>query len=138
MLPDPSSRFGRQVRERLADEPLIWFTTVGRDGTPQPNPVWFVWDGDSVLVYNTPRAQRLVHIRRRPQVSLHLNSRNGGGVVVVIGTAEIAEAEPPANQHPGYVAKYGEPMVAISGSQEAFAGAYSVPVRVRPTNIRGW
>jgi PPOX class probable F420-dependent enzyme len=138
VLPDPSSPFGRQVRQRLADESLIWFTTVGTDGNPQPNPVWFLWDGGCVLVYNTPRANRLKHIRRRPQVSLNLNSRNGGGVVVLIGTAELAEGEPPADEHRDYLAKYREGMAAVSGSPEAFARSYSVPVRVRPSRIRGW
>jgi PPOX class probable F420-dependent enzyme len=138
VLPDPSSPFGRQVRERLAGESIIWFTSVGRDGTPQPNPVWFLWDGGSLLTYNTPRANRLVHIRRRPQVSLHLNTRNGGGILVVTGTAEIVETEVPADQHDGYMAKYADSMAQVSGSTEAFARTYSVPVRVRPENIRGW
>jgi PPOX class probable F420-dependent enzyme len=137
VLPDPSSPFGRQVRDRLAQESLIWLTTVGRDGTPQPNPVWFLWEDGSLLVYNTPRANRINHVRRRPQVSLHLNSRNGGGIVVVTGTAEIVDTEPPADQHQQYLAKYADAMAQVAGSTAAFARTYSVPIRVRPTNIRG-
>ena len=137
LLPDPSSSFGRQVRERLAGESLIWFTTVGRDGTPQPNPVWFLWEDGSVLVYNTPVANRISHIRRRPQVSLHLNSNDGGGIVVLTGTAEVSDAEPAPDQHPAYLAKYADGMTQVSGSPAAFASTYSVPIRVRPTSIRG-
>jgi PPOX class probable F420-dependent enzyme len=137
VLPDPSSPFGRQVRDRLAQESLAWFTTVGQDGTPQPNPVWFLWEDGSLLVYNTPRANRINHVRRRPQVSLHLNSRNGGGIVVVTGTAEIVETEPPADQHQAYLAKYADAMAQVAGSTAAFARTYSVPIRVRPANIRG-
>ena len=31
---------------------MAWMTTVGDDGTPQPNPVWFLWDEDGFLVFS--------------------------------------------------------------------------------------
>lgn len=137
VLPDSSTPFGRQVRDRLASESVIWFTSVGRDGTPQPNPVWFLWEDGSILVYNASGANRIDHVRRRPRVSLHFNSTNGGGIAVLTGTAEVADAEPPADQHEAYLAKYADGMSQVSGSPAAFATTYSVPIRVRPTNIRG-
>jgi len=41
VLPDPTTPFGERVARRLREEPVIWFTSTSRDGTPQPNPVWF-------------------------------------------------------------------------------------------------
>jgi PPOX class probable F420-dependent enzyme len=138
LLPDPSTPFGRRVRERLRDDPLVWLTTVGDDGTPQPNPVWFLWDGDSVVVYNRADAQRLRHVRTRPRVSLNFDGDGrGGDIVVITGLAELPEAEPPCHEVPAYVAKYGERMTAISGSPEAFNRAYPVPLCVRPVKVRG-
>ena len=70
----PDGQFGDRVRTRLRDSKVIWLTTVGADGTPQPNPVWFLWDGDSsVLVYNRTDAHRLAHVAAHPQVALHLD-----------------------------------------------------------------
>lgn len=139
VLPDPSTPFGRRVRERLRDERVLWVVTVGADGTPQPNPVWFVWDGGSIVVYNDHSAHRLGHIRRRPQVSLHLNSTRGGGDVVVLnGTAEIADGMPAAHENPLYMEKYGDDMVQITGSPEAFSTTYSVPTRIRIDRVRGF
>src|SRR5882724_4677941 len=67
VLPDPSTTFGKRVRDRLAKETVIWLTTVGADGTPQPNPVWFLWEGeDTILVYNRTDANRVTHVRRAP------------------------------------------------------------------------
>ncbi len=43
------SLYGERVRRRLTGEMTIWLTTVGRDGTPQPNPVGFLWDGGDSL-----------------------------------------------------------------------------------------
>lgn len=105
-LIDATTDFGRRVRERLTEESVAWLTTVGRDGTPQPNPVWFLWDGDSeVVVYTLPSAHRLTHIAERPQVALHLNSDVGGGDVAVLrGVAEVADDLPAADVSEPYLA----------------------------------
>ncbi|HEX3648518.1 MAG TPA: pyridoxamine 5'-phosphate oxidase family protein, partial [Pseudonocardiaceae bacterium] len=66
-LPDPDSAFGKAVHDRLANEPLIWLTTIGKDGTPQPNPVWFLYEDGEILIYNVASANRLVHIGQRPR-----------------------------------------------------------------------
>ena len=49
VLPDPATPFGACVAQRLREDAVIWLTTVAANGTPQPNPVWFLWDGHSVL-----------------------------------------------------------------------------------------
>jgi len=95
LLPDPATGFGERVRQRLRDEQVIWFTTVGADGTPQPNPVWFLWEDNSVLVYNRSDANLLAHIRRRPQVCLHFDGNGrGGDIVVLAGRAQVLEGPP--------------------------------------------
>jgi PPOX class probable F420-dependent enzyme len=48
---DPSSEFGARAARRLREEKLAWLTTVGPNGTPQPVPVLFLWNGeDSILI----------------------------------------------------------------------------------------
>jgi PPOX class probable F420-dependent enzyme len=138
LLPDPRTRFGARVQRKLRDERLVWLTSVGHDGTPQPNPVWFLWEGDTFLVYNAAHARRLGHIRRRPRVSLHFETgADADDVVVFTGVAEVAEGQPPPHLVPEYVARYGEDMARISGSLEAFSAEYPVPVRVRVSGVRG-
>ncbi len=139
VLPDPSSPFGQRVRERLEHERVVWFTTTGADGTPQPNPVWFVWDDGGFLIYNAAHAKRLSHIQGRPQVALHFNSNEQGGDIVVFrGLAHPADTQPPAHENPAYVAKYGEAMESISGSLEAFSKAYPQALRVQVNAVRGY
>ena len=122
---------------RLAREQVIWLTTVGTDDTPQPNPVWFFWEGATVLTFSRPDAKRLAHIKRNPRVSLHLNStRTGGKVTVLTGTAEVLEGDPTA--YPEYVAKYRRDIEQISGTVEAFAKEYSLPTRIRVDGARGF
>jgi PPOX class probable F420-dependent enzyme len=138
-LPDPETPFGKSVRERLASERLIWFTTVGKNGTPQPNPVWFLHDGGDILIYNLNTAARLGHIENRPQVSLNFNAgADGDGIVVITGVARLAPDEPLLTEHEAYVAKYGEAMNQISGDHDSFAQQYSKAIRIEIGKVRGF
>jgi PPOX class probable F420-dependent enzyme len=137
----PDSDFGNRVRGRLRDEPLIWLTTTGADGTPQPNPVWFLWEeaDDALLIYNANGAHRLEHVAARPRVSLNFNSDDhGGSVVVLAGAAELATDAPSNKDHDAYLAKYAERIERIGSNPEKFAQDYSVPMRIRITKVRGF
>jgi PPOX class probable F420-dependent enzyme len=136
VMPDPSTPFGERAARRLREEPVIWLTTVGADGTPQPNPVWFLWDGDTFLIYSLSTAARHAHIRRNPRVSLNLDSDKGADVVIITGEARIVEGEPPAAQNPAYLAKYEAAIQEIQYNSETFAQDYSVVIRVTPTKVR--
>jgi PPOX class probable F420-dependent enzyme len=74
------SEFGRRAARRLKEERLAWLTTVSPKGTPQPVPVWFLWDGDaSILLYSRPDKPKLRNITENPRVSLHLDGDGMGG-----------------------------------------------------------
>jgi PPOX class probable F420-dependent enzyme len=140
VLPDPDTDFGRRVRARLRTERVIWFTTVGADATPQPNPVWFLWsDPATVLVYNRGDARRLHYIAGSARVALHLDGDGrGGDVVVLTGRAELAPQTQSAAENPDYLAKYGDAMTAVSGSAEQFAADYAVALTVHVERVRGF
>jgi PPOX class probable F420-dependent enzyme len=135
---DTSSEFGARVERRLREELIIWLTTVREDGTPQPSPVWFLWDGQTILIYSQPATPKLRNIERNQTVALNLNGdRSGGDIVIITGTAHIATDAPPANRVAEYLAKYRDPIAEIQMTPESFAQAYSVPIRVTPTHLRG-
>lgn len=137
-LPDPATEFGARVAARLRDERIIWLTTTGNDGTPQPNPVWFLWDGASFLIYSLPDAARLGHIKQNAHVALHFDGNGqGGDIVVFTGVARVAPEEPPANERPDYLERYRQRIDQNFGGAAAFAARYSVPLRVTPTKVRG-
>lgn len=140
ILPDPATEFGARVLRRFAEDKVAWLTSVDAGGTPQPNPVWFLLldDGD-VLVYCQPTARRLRHIRERPHVSLHFNSTDGGGdVIVLTGTAEVDAGFPLAHEFPPYLDKYGADAARISSDVVAFANDYHVALRIRLAKARGF
>src|SRR3954467_2476098 len=137
-LIDTSTPFGQRAERRLRDERLAWLTTVRRDGTPQPVPVWFLWDGETVLLYSQPDTQKLRNIAGTPHVAVHLDGDGqGGDVVVVQGDATVDQDAPAAHEVPEYAAKYADFIARNRWTPESFAADYSVPVRVRATRVRG-
>ena len=57
----------------LLDEELIGFlTAVSPDGQPQASPVWYLRDGEDIVVYNRPSSPRLVSIAANPKVAFNL------------------------------------------------------------------
>jgi len=139
-LPDPSTPFGERVARRLRDEPVIWLTTVDAKGTPQPNPVWFLWDEatSTFLIYSKADAKRLVHLQQNSGVALNLDGNGkGGDIVVITGEAQVSSDDPPADQLPTYVEKYREFITSLFATPENFASIYSVALRIHPTVVRG-
>jgi PPOX class probable F420-dependent enzyme len=135
---DTSSEFGARVARRLNDEPIGWLTTTAADGTPQPSPIWFLWDGETVLIYSQPNTLKLRHIAASSKVSLHLDGDGrGGDIIILTGEARVDDGIPPANQHPEYVTKYADGIQRIGMTPESFAQAYSVPIRFTPARLRG-
>ncbi len=139
-LPDPSTPFGERVARRLREELIIWLTTIDLKGTPQPNPVWFLWDEatSSFLVYNRPYAKRLAHIQHNSRVSLNLDGNGrGGDIIVFTGEARLTTGELPPNEQTLYLEKYRARIAAIGSTPERFAAGYPVTLRVYPSVVRG-
>jgi PPOX class probable F420-dependent enzyme len=139
MIIDPNTEFGKKVIFRLNEEDVIWLTSVASDGTPQPNPVWFLWDGESILIYTRPEYKKVANLRQRPRVSLHFDATESGEDVVIFnGTAEFVPDTPPVHENQLYVVKYRRGLVLIGSSPEQMGADYSVAIRIRPDKVRGW
>jgi PPOX class probable F420-dependent enzyme len=118
---DSGTESGSRAAERLENERIGWLTSVAPDGTPQVSPIWFLWDGDKILVYSleSPRAR---NVARRPRVSLNLDGSGlGGDIVIVEGTARVELDAPGAADNPAYVAKYRSVMDDYDWTPEWFA-----------------
>src|SRR3974390_447923 len=89
------------IERRLRDDVIAWLTTVTPSGRPAPRPVWFVWDGEAIVIYSMNGAARLRYIEHNPHVTVHFDSAKGGDVVVISGTAERLPDAPPPSEFPG-------------------------------------
>jgi PPOX class probable F420-dependent enzyme len=136
-LIDTTTARGARAERRLREDLIAWLATVRPSGQPDLVPVWFLWDGESILIYSQPGKTKLRNIAHNPRVAMAVDNTHGGGDVVRIeGAAELVSGFPPANEVPDYVAKYAAQIQRIGYDPASFARAYSVPIRVTPTAIR--
>ena len=134
---DPASEAGARAVLRLETELIAWLTTINPDGQPQSSPIWFVWDGDEILLYSMTRAPRNGNIEDQPLIAFNLEAgTDGEDVVTAEGEARILPDEPPASANPTFLAKYKGMFDKYGWTPEWYAGRYSVPIRIRPTRWR--
>lgn len=140
MTIDLASEFGQRVAQRLRDERIIWLTTVRADGRPEPSPVWFLWDGEAIVIFSQPDTVKIHNIAKRPKVSLNLNSDYyGGDVIIISGEARIVPDIRAADAFPALVEKYRDNLDnpgSVSTGQ--FTNEYSVAIQITPTGLRGF
>jgi PPOX class probable F420-dependent enzyme len=125
---------------RILDDDLIGFlTAVNGEGQPQPAPVWFVRDGDDIVIYNRPDTPRLASIASNPNVSFNLRGdRRAVGAVLVEGNAAVDPTLPPAAEFPGYLAKYDREIERLGWTPAVFSEMYSTGLRLLVTKVRSW
>lgn len=122
---------------KVLDDELIGFlTAVNAAGQPQASPVWFVRDGDDLVVYNKPDTPRLDSVARNPKIAFNLRGdRRAHAIVSVEGTA-VVEDLPPAKDFPGYLTKYGREIERLGWTPESFSSDYRTAMRIEVTRVR--
>ncbi len=138
---DWTTPFARKVIRHLRSERIVWLTTVGADGVPHTRPVWYVWDGASLLIYSRPNMQKIRDIATHPSVSLNFNTDPVGDVDVIIltGTATLDPSTPPVHKIPSYLRRYrGEMRDSLKMTPRQYSDSFSIAIHITPSAIRGW
>jgi len=126
------------IDERLRKEIMIWLSTVRPDGHPHLVPVWFLWDGETILIFSQPKTQKVRNLQHNLNVMLALDTaRLGGDIVMIEGKAELLKEPTTAIMSPEYAEKYKERMARLRMNPEAMARDYSVTIRITPTKFLG-
>jgi PPOX class probable F420-dependent enzyme len=137
---DFTSTVGTRALRHLESDPLVWLTTVGRSGQPNPNPVWFVWRAGRVLVMTQPNTVRLIALQANPRVALNFETgSDGNDVVVVNALATVRPDHDPldAADRAAYLAKYQAGIASLGYSADQMLDTYSVPLELHPVKLRG-
>jgi PPOX class probable F420-dependent enzyme len=136
---DPGTEKGARADERLRTDGVAWLITVSSDGLPVPTPVWFIWDGESIVVYSQRDKPKLRHIAANPRVAFALRTDElGDEITVISGTAAEDPTIPSADLLPDYVEKYAALIERLGADPASFAAEYAVPIRVTPERLRQW
>jgi PPOX class probable F420-dependent enzyme len=69
--------------------------TIGPNGEPQNNPVWFDWDGGRIRFSQLPVRQKYRNLQRDPRVALSIvDPQNPYRYIEVRGVVERVEPDP--------------------------------------------
>jgi PPOX class probable F420-dependent enzyme len=129
---------------RMLDDDLIaWFVTTARDGSPRAVPVWFLWRDGRIVLMSEPDTGKVAAVRRGAPVLIHLHAGGpfGDDVVILHGTAEIAEqsmTEWLAENRAAFVEKYVEAIDSYGTPMESIAEKYSTVIVFTPTRVQAW
>jgi hypothetical protein len=61
-----------EFRDLLDTTALIHVATIGPNGEPQSNPVWFDWDGQYMRFSQTKTRQKYRNLQRDPRIAVSL------------------------------------------------------------------
>lgn len=124
------------IDERLRRELMMWLSTVRPDGRPHLVPVWFLWDGETILIFSQPKQQKLRNLQHNPNVVVALDTAGQGDDVVMIeGKAELLDDPRVSTALPAYAEKYKERLELYGWSGESMAQDYSQAIRITPTKF---
>jgi PPOX class probable F420-dependent enzyme len=127
-----------RIAERLRDDITIWLCSTRPDGRPHAVVVWFLLDGDSILIFSKPNNQKLRNIEHNPNVVLALDDTKGGSQPIAIeGTAELVKDGSVATTLPAYAKKYAKNLTQFKWTPESMGQEYSEPIRITLTRVIG-
>jgi PPOX class probable F420-dependent enzyme len=125
------------ILDALEHEPVVWLSTTRPDGGPHVVPLWFLWDGQSIVAFSKPHAQKVRNLRRDPRVMIAVGRADASfDVELVEAVAELHDA--PASLPEAFVSKYAA-LAAEAGIRfPAFADLYSQEIVIHPRRWVGW
>lgn len=106
-----------EVDAFLEQERVCRVSTVGPDGTPRSNPLWFVWHDRGLWLYSLVGTQRWANIRRNANVSALIDAGHDYGElrgVELIGPVTVV----------GDVPRTGHDDAAVAAPEQLFFRKY--------------
>ncbi len=133
---DLSQQRDKHIDQRLREDQMVWLISVRPDGRPHAVAVWFLWDGESFLIFSRPNNQKVRNLHHNTNVLLAVdNTDNGADPITIEGTAALLAPGEVALTLPAYTKKYGEDIKRIGFTPEQMAAEYSQAIRITPTRV---
>jgi PPOX class probable F420-dependent enzyme len=127
------------VSVALETSEVVWLSSVRPDGGPHVVPIWFVWDGTTIVVLSKPAAQKVRNLALRPQAMVAIGEPAASfDVELVEAMAELADVPIDATLLERFARKYAAQLLQAAITIDQFAATYSRAIRLRPTRWLGW
>jgi PPOX class probable F420-dependent enzyme len=134
--PTPARAVAR-VRPMLAEERVVWLSTVRPDGTPHLVPTWFLWDGKALVVFSKPGAAKVRNLRANPRLMVAVGDPEDDFSVGLI-EAEARCLDEAAVVPDAFFVKYADELGPGRLDPQTFRATYTQAIRVTPTRYLQW
>jgi PPOX class probable F420-dependent enzyme len=126
----------------LLSSPLVaYLATLNRDGTPHVVGMWFVWDGEALLLPTSRETRKARNVLREPRATVTIDDSRGGldlRGITIVGRAEVVDApgslELNRAIHRKYVTDRG---LALDPVREYLLGD-DITLRLLPERVSAW
>ena len=132
---------GSLARELLDARLIANLATVDRDGAVHLVGMWFLWDGEGLLLPTSRTTRKARNIARDSRVTVMIDDSRGGFElrgITLIGRAELREGADAiaANRriHLKYVTQRGRELEAV----DRYLATDDVTIRVVPERVSAW
>ncbi|HEX4205531.1 MAG TPA: TIGR03667 family PPOX class F420-dependent oxidoreductase [Ktedonobacteraceae bacterium] len=135
-LLDLTKERDKHIDHHLRKHQIVWLISVRPDGRPHAVAVWFLWDGETFLIFSKPNNQKVRNLQRSANVVLAVDdTHKGEDPVTIEGTATLLAPGEIDATFAAYVEKYKEGIKQIGATPEQMAKEYSQPIRITPTRV---
>ena len=127
-----------RVRHFLAEPRYAAVATIDEDGGPRQAVVWFLLDGDSIVVNSLDGRRWPTNLRRDPRISIAVTDAREQSWVGINGVAEVIEDQATAQADIAAMAHRfhaKDPAAAEAVIASRFSKQVRVSFRLRPTGI---
>lgn len=86
--------FDQRARETLEKAVIVRLNTISEDGYPHSVPVWFLLDGDDLLVFTSASAKKVTNAETNPKGSIAIGGDPVGSPAYLIEGDFTVEDDP--------------------------------------------
>jgi PPOX class probable F420-dependent enzyme len=127
------------IADALEHQDVVWLSSTRPDGRPHLVPLWFLWDGESILVFSKPDAQKVRNLQVDPRVMVAVGEPGlDFDVELIEAVAEVVPAPTCQELPDSFARKYGARVARGGITCDRYAAVYSQPIRIRPSRWLDW
>lgn len=127
------------IGDALEREAVIWLSSTCPDGRPHIVPVWFLWDGESILVCSKPHAQKVRNLRADARVMVAVGEPGlDFDIELIEATAELGVLPTRHILPDAFATKYASLAARAGVTFDRFCAVYTQAIWIRPTRWLEW
>jgi PPOX class probable F420-dependent enzyme len=124
------------VRRFLGEPRYAIVATIDADGAPRQAVIWFLLDGDTIVINSLDGRRWPTNLRRDPRVSIAVTDSNDESWVGLTGAVEVVDDQEQAQADIAAMARrYNRDPAAVDESIATFRTQRRVSFRLRPSRI---